>query len=45
MLGLAGTLKIKVNAKAILRVNLNIDDRLMNGQMGTVCKITRNRQL
>ena len=29
--GLAGTLNIKVNTKVILRVTINIDDRLING--------------
>ena len=37
--GLAGTLNIKVNAKGMLTVTINIDDKLINGQMGTVCKI------
>ena len=37
--GMAGTLNVKVNAKVILTVNINIDDRLIIGQMGTLCKI------
>ena len=37
--GLAGTLNIKVNAKVLQTVDINIDDRLINGQIGTVYKI------
>ena len=42
--GLAGILSIKVNAKVMLTININIDDRLINGQMGTVCKINTDNE-
>ena len=41
--GLAGTLDIKVNAKVRPTVNINIDDRLLNGQIGTVKIKTDNK--
>ena len=34
--GLAGILKIKINAKVMLIVNIDFQDRLANGQLGTV---------
>ena len=37
-------LNIKVIAKVMLTVNINIDDRLINGQMGTVCKIKTDNE-
>ena len=37
--GLARVLKLKVNAKIMITANIDIDDRLINGQIGTVYKI------
>ena len=34
--GLASLLELKVNARVMLTTNINIEDRLINGQMGTV---------
>ena len=34
--GLASLLELKVNATVMLTTNINIEDRLINGQMGTV---------
>ena len=34
--GLANLLELKKNAKVMLTNNVNIDDRLINGQLGTV---------
>ena len=34
--GLASLLELKVNARVMLTININIEDRLINGQMGTV---------
>ena len=34
--GLAGTLELKVNARVILTVNVDLEERLVNGQLGTV---------
>ena len=42
--GLAGTLNVKVTAKVMLTVNINTDDRLINGQMSTVCKINTDNE-
>ena len=33
-----------LNAKVMLTVNININDRLINGQMGTVCKINTDNE-
>ena len=40
--GLAHTLHIKINARVMLTVNVDIPDRLTNGQIGTVKHILRN---
>ena len=34
--GLAGTLELKVNTGVMLTVNVDLEDRLVNGQLGTV---------
>ena len=34
--GLAGTLELKVNARVMVTVNVDLEDRLVNGQLGTV---------
>ena len=34
--GLAYSLKLKINARVMLTTNINIQDRLINGQIGTV---------
>ena len=34
--GLAGVLDIKLNARVMLTVNIDLQDRLVNGQLGTV---------
>ena len=41
--GLAGLLNIKVNAGVMLTVNIDIADRLINGQIGTVKRILTDR--
>ena len=41
---LAGILKIKINARVMLTVNIFLQDRLVNGQLGTVMHITGNSQ-
>ena len=33
--GLAGTLELKINARIILTLNVVLEDRLVNGQLGT----------
>ena len=38
--GLAQTLQLKVNAKVILTVNIDIKEKLLNGQLVTVMQIT-----
>ena len=42
--GLAKFLKIKINAKVMLTVNVDIEDRLINGQLGTVFHLKYNLQ-
>ena len=42
--GLAATLKIKVNARVMLTYNINIEDRLINGQIGTVKTVIINTE-
>ena len=37
--GLAGILKIKINARVMLTVNIDLQDRLVNGQLETVMHI------
>ena len=37
--GLAETLQLKVNARVMLTVNIDVSDRLINCQIGTVCNI------
>ena len=37
--GLAGILKIKINARVMLVVNIDLQDRLVNGQLETVMHI------
>ena len=37
--GLAGILKIKINARVTLTVNIDLQDRLINGQLETVMHI------
>ena len=34
--GLAYSLELKINARVMLTTNINIQDRLINGQIGTV---------
>ena len=40
--GLARNLEVKVNARVMLTVNIDIADRLINGQIGTVKHISCN---
>ena len=40
--GLASMLQIKVNARIMLTVNIDISDRLINGQIGTVKHISND---
>lgn len=40
--GLAQLLHIKINAKVMLTVNIDVKDRLVNGKLGTVIHIARN---
>ena len=37
--GLAGILKIKINARVMFTVNIDLQDRLVNGQLETVMHI------
>ena len=43
-MGLAGTLHIKLNARVILTINVDLQDRLVNGQLGTIKHIVLNPQ-
>ena len=40
--GLASVIKIKVNSRVMLTVNLDLSDRPVNGQLGTVKVISKN---
>ena len=40
--GLASAIKIKVNSRVMLTVNVDLSDRLVNGQLGTVKHISKN---
>ena len=40
--GLDSEILIKVNARVMITTNINISDRLINGQMGTVTKVAIN---
>ena len=42
--GLSGILKIKINARVTLTVNIDLQDRLINGKLGTIMHIARNTQ-
>ena len=42
--GLAEILKIKINARVMLTVNIDFHDRLVNGQLGTEMHIEGNSQ-
>ena len=42
--GLASTLQIKLNARVMLTMNVDLQDRLINGQLGTVKHIAINDQ-
>ena len=42
--GLAGLLKIKVDARVMITVNINIQDRLTNGQLGTIKHIFKDKK-
>ena len=41
--GLAGILKIKLNTQAMPTVNIDLQDRLVNGQLGTLKHIIKDR--
>ena len=40
--GLASVIKIKVHSKVMLTVNLDLSDRLVNGKLSTVKRISKN---
>ena len=40
--GLASVIKIKVSSRVMLTVNVDLSDRLVNGQLGTVKHISKN---
>ena len=40
--GLASVIEIKVNSRVMLTVNVDLSDRLVNGQLGTVKFISKN---
>ena len=40
--GLASVIEIKVNSRVMLTVNVDLSDRLVNGQLGTVKLISKN---
>ena len=39
--GLAGKLELKINARVMLTVNVDVNDRLINGQIGTVKQLIK----
>ena len=41
---LAQLLGIKVNGRVMLTVNIDVNDRLVNGQLGTVMHIEKNHR-
>ena len=41
--GLDYNIKLKVDARVMLKTNVDVEDRLINGQIGTVAKIKMNR--
>ena len=41
---LAQLLRIKVNGRVMLTVNIDVKDRLVNGQLGTVMHIAKNHR-
>ena len=42
--GIAGALELKVNARIMVTVNIDLDDRLVNGQLGTVKHILKDKK-
>ena len=42
--GLAGVLDVKLNSRVMLTINVDLKDRLVNGQLGTVKHIIRDYQ-
>ena len=42
--GLAQSLQIKLNARVMLTVNIDLQDRLVNGQLGTIKHISTDKQ-
>ena len=42
--GQAGILETKVNARVMLTVNIDLQDRLVNGRLGKIMHIARNSQ-
>ena len=42
--GLAQSLQIKLNARVMLAVNIDLQDRLVNGQLGTIKHISTDKQ-
>ena len=41
--GLDAEIQVKKNARVMLSVNVDITDRLINGQMGTIARIVMNQ--
>lgn len=41
--GLDAEIQVKENARVMLTTNININDRLINGQIGTIVKIAINQ--
>ena len=42
--GLPQSLQIKLNARVMLTVNIDLQDRLVNGQLGTIKHISTDKQ-